>query len=414
MSSQIDKNRASLINKHHSVANKASKYQQTMRTYVHGEKYGMQVTKHSGDFKFGSDIWFKLGQDEAGDSKYLNNLCLKIKVSALSGLSGGSYLRLVNGFATALFKEIEVKNKSNRIALFDNKKEIHELLKMMLTYDAWESDKSIMGYMSVSDRNSASSSEQTFILPLWFIKFLFQKRFPLWKMQHELNFRFMLEDKGNLYQTDHTSGSLSFDINDIYMDLELVDDAGAVYVDKKFQLDSYMFLKPIVREIAVSSGVNKKEEVISDMEGRNISFISIGMTDDSDYSGGDYYSYEKIDTISLESNGKRIHQTNYDLSDFDMKNILIRRYMPLNYRNIQTDNLYLIYYGSNLTQDLMPHNPYKLDHWHNEFTFARYFSENNVKAIFRWNSNITANKTIRFIAYEPQHILLRNGELQLI
>ena len=414
-SKAADNNRQALNHLHHSTGAKMKKFQDSGRTLLHGEKFAQKVTKEAGDLTFNSIPIFELGQDEAGSNKYLNDAKLVIKVSSLSGGTGGSYRRLVDGFAAALFKSIEIKYNSNRILLYDSKEEIHQMLKLSHTYDEWQTYSSNYGYLSASDRNSASSNSQTFILPLMRIfKFLAQKRFPLWKLKHDLRFEFSTEEMSKLTETDHSSGNVSFTIEDMYMDVEMIRDDGAYAYDSKIEVDSFTNFIPKVRNIYVNNSATQAQEVITELQNENILFITLAMTNNSNYSANDYFTYSQIDQYSLEANGNRIHGSNYDITDSDFKNIYLPRYEPLNYRDIKDDNLYIVYYGSRLAQDMLPFNPSKLNSFQNELTYARKFTENTVKFIFRWNSGVTGNHTIRMVAYTIEHLVLKNGELNII
>lgn len=416
--SQVANNRNNLRNQFHHPQKKLNKFLMSNKTQLHGEKHAHRENIDNGKLAYGSTISFTLGLNDHGEYKYINNEpVIVIKLSAISGLSGGSYNRFVENLACSFFSEIEIKNNSERIIFFNDPQEIYQLLLLSYKEDEWNKLKSDLGFGTISDRNTAAGSASRYILPLRFIKMFIQRKFPHFLLPNDLEFRFkIISSISSLIETDHNTGTALVNINDIYMDVEYMDDKSASDFEKQDKnIKVFYNLKPHKREITVSDGSTSIEASFSEFQNHNILFITLALLSDTDKDNYNNTNYVAIDKYKLDDNGNNIHGSNYSITKEDYQQIYLSRYKPLNYGNLKGNNLYIIYFGDNLSQDMYPYNPNKFDNYSHELTHARYFTENKVKLRCEWESAISGAHTLVVTGYEIQKVLINNaGNLEIV
>lgn len=394
---------------HHTRKHDIEHYKLTSYTDVIGPHTRINEIATSQSFTEGSQISFKIGS-KAGNNKFLSDAMVVAKLSTVTATGTGIYKRLIDYPACFLFQKIEVFHNGTQLSEM-NSQEIYQMLYLSHENHYWDSIvKKQLGSGTESERNTLANAAQELIIPLRIFKFLFDRNLPIFLLEGELEFRLTYNNSfASMVETDGTAPA--FTVNNVYIETEYVENANVAnwlrteIKKNNSSIAHFVGLEPHLKQQVLQSGTTDYQLRFDEVHEKDVLFITMAKVPAVQV-GKSESTYSKVDKYALKSSGTYLSIKNVDIEDFTYRKSILYSMHPLNIENLQTDNLYIISYASDLGHELYYQNPRHFNNWSKQLTSSRYFRETDVQMELKFDSNLAANDKIYLCCYEVAHYSL--------
>lgn len=395
-----------LANKHNTANHDIQHYIATNHTQIKGEKIRQNITATNKSFTENTEITFRM---KGGDADFLDDSSIVLDIAPLSK-TGGNFVRLVNAGATKVFHKLEVFYNASQLAKIESQ-ELYQFFYLSHEDNYFDSIvKSQLGIGTETERNTLGTAKQQLVIPLRCFKFLFSKKFPLFMLEDELEFKFTYVNSfANIMETDGTEPQLT--INNVYLDTQYVRNRSVANYCRKMKVHNFIGLSTHRIQPILDSGKTEYIEKVDMLKDRHISFITLALVGNSNIAKNDTV-YKKIDKYALKDSGTFLSNKNIDIDDSTFKKVLLYSMNPLNIKNLHNDNLYIIPYNSDMSQELYHNNSVHYDSWSQHLTSSKLFTESNITLELKFDSNLGSNDRLYVIGFELTHYTISNGSLQ--
>ena len=362
---------------------------------------------------FGSVIRYDV--KPSGDD-YLDDGDIVVDISDISGATGGSYDRCVNGVGLWMFKRFELYQKNDLLGT-TYPENIHQDIKYYSDSDKYACISTKLGINTTTNRNTLATGAQRFSISIKKLFALFQRPLDRAMIQGNLEIRAYLRDNVRyVIQTDHNTGTPTFSITDTYLDLQYIRPKPAI-VNANRQLYNengaigkpYFNIRHTVVEKAIASSSTSVVLSLPELVDKRVIDILVLLrasalkdtNDASDYTD----TYIAPTSWALKSGGKYINYgLQQDITKSYYDRVILPRLEMRGWVNLlsgvgSSGNDFVISFANDHDVES---SEYKRYHG------ARYFTEKDVQLTVNFSS-LAAQTDIVVIIREADRFVIKNG-----
>lgn len=412
-----------MLNKHlfHNKAVTLSKFIESKGKHIINSKHVYRkITSAGGQSPtYGTEMIFyvpKLGKMN------LKDIFLRVDVPAVSGYSGGAYVRFVNNLIIRMFSRFELWS-SGQMILQRYPDEIFYNMLPNIKYEQWQYLKTLIGNEdNTTTRNTNAASVQNLMIPLKYIFDIFQKPFPIYLLQDEqkaLELRFVLVNhQDKIVQTDHTTKGTT-NITDMFLEATYSknDVIANVQIEnakenlKKHGIAQQFYTHHYHRQshpVSASASVNQIPQIRQFQDKSLINIIFL-VRDTADLSTSYLYDYDDdlkaVTNYQLKDGSNNLYYKESQITDVEYRKYLLPQYRFCGVDKIFDKNVYYFYFGEDASKEFNHENV-------KDYQGARAFHLFNDLKIDINLASTSSAKTIDIIATEAKRLGIIKGCLK--
>lgn len=367
---------------------------------------------------FSNELRFQLPRVGSLNLKQCN---LRVDLAAVTGFSGGAYVRFVNNIVVRLFERFQIWSGGKLVQERYQDEIIYNILPN-INYEKWTKLKTDLGNEdTLATRNTNAASVQNLVLDLKYVFDLFQKSFPIYLLRDEQNaieLRCQLANsQSKVIQTDHTTIGTAA-INDIFLE--------CIYQDQpivsKLQYESHKKMSNSSggrgysllthefyrRSHSVSAAASTTQDIdIRQFQKLSLSNVIILVRDTADLSTANATvqddNLKAVTSFQFKDGSTNLYLTEAQITDIEYRKMILPQY---NYRGIDkiyNRNDYHISFGEDQESEYDPVKSYE-GSWNTD----------NITD-FRLNlvlASTTTAKTVDILACSYKTLSIIGGELK--
>ncbi len=240
---------------------------------------------------------------------------VEIGISAISGLSGGTFNRFINRLGCNIFDRIEIEKNGEKLQIRYGH-ELDNYFMLMTPQEDRYATMELLGHGSTTQRNALAAAAQKLVMK---IPFFCNNNIPI-MATGQINVDFYLKPLNELIQTDHNTGAASVTINYFRVNVEYTDNQACYdYVRKMINDGKFKFhAHNIVRVTqSIPSGSTDYQIMLQSLQSKHIEWMVFNVRTASDLAAGNSVNpvnHQAINQFYLASGSQKIG-SDFDLTD---------------------------------------------------------------------------------------------------
>lgn len=377
---------------------------------------------NSGDAKnWGTEVRFYIPRQ---GNQYLKCVNLRLDLPALTGFSGGSFVRWCNNVLLRAFDRFELWSGGQMI-LQRFPDEITYNILPNIKYEQWQKmSEDIAWDESTTSRNTKAASAQNLVIDLKYIFDILQKPFPIHLMKDEqqaLEVRCIFKNnQDRVIQTDHTTRP-DIQPSDLFLECTY----GHQPMVSKFQVEAHKasYKKNKIgsqwysheykrRNHPVQAGAGVEQDIeIRQFENKSLNNIIFLVRDTADLTTAYARDYDDnlkaVTSFQIKDGSDNLYYKEAQITDTEYRKFLLDSFNFCGVDKVYNRNSYYIYFGEDASKEY-DHKGVK------EFCGAFDTHPYNDLRLNLYLADTVSAKTIDIIATESKRIAIVAGNLKIL
>ena len=403
----------------HNPQVKIAKYANSNGKHLIGDKVYRKITCVEAK-AFPNELKFYIPRQ---GEQMLKNVYLRIDLPAVSGFSGGSYVRFVNNIAVRLFSKFELWSGGNLILQRFPDEIIYNLLPH-IRYEKWQKLKVDIGNEdTAASRNTLAASAQNLVLNMKYVFDIFAKAFPICHIADQTNALELrctiVDQQGKIVQTDHTTkGTIT--IGDVFLECTYQNAPEVVMALKKSHAEAraqgkhgwQCYTHEYKRRnhpVAASASINQDIDV-RQFQKQNVANITFLIRDTADLSTQYAYDYDNdlqaVTSFQLKDGSDNLFFKESQITDVEYRKYLLDQYKIEGIDKIFDKNIYLLYFGECAKEEF--------DEEHKVYSGTLDTTKYSDLRLNLVLASTSTGKNVDILCTIPKRLTIKEGKLRII